>query len=1055
MSELLSEALLRSAASWSAFKQGRELLTAGRVRSFQRTEDGWSGAVQAGKALHRLRVVLRSASDLDARCSCPENRFTGEFCAHAVATGLACLTPAKPAPPAGPSVAEKPAKPAASTPGRPTAAAARQNAPAAAPVPPSAWEFQLPARWHEALRRGILAVRAQRCSAMAEVSPADEALATWLAQHGLDPQGGPHHLHLRGDAAGPLLAILSRHPRARLPGGNWLAEAPETLRLPVQRIHPPVGGICRLQAAEASDWREFDGTWWRAGETSLERWGGPALPAALQHAARQLAESGSVELPCLDFLGHLPLWREWLDWPEDSWTETLRFHTVRASFPCEVEGDGKLLRARLLARYPEHEPIPLASRSGDPASSQTGSKTDRLAVLSLPVVPADGTWPEIPICDLADEARAIDSLRAMDWEGEMDATNAWDWRLAGPEAIDAFLVACQNGSLARRGIELVPGPRLQSLLDQTQVLQPQLQWDKTETGGDKLKLSFQTNKGARLSLAELREMLRGGGAKQAMARRRIQIDPQVVDVLLPVLGDLDCRQDAGWLAMDARAVEVIQEIQKKWFESSNHQSNQIIFPKIPETLQAELRGYQAEGYGWLVDRVSRHGGALLADDMGLGKTIQTIACIERLMQKKPGVVLVVVPASLMGNWRAEWRRFAPDRRLRWMHGPERDAERERVVDGDVLLTTYGTLARDLAWHLGRSYRAVVADEASLLRNPDTDHAKAMCRLKTEARIALTGTPIENRVSDLWSVFRFLQPGWLGGREHFRETYEQPIASGNAGVLIDRLKLKISPFVLRRTKEQVAADLPAKWVLDEFCELSEDQREVYRSLQEEGLKQELEAGAVAAGAARMRMLTALLRLRQACCDLALLGNDRLKQLPLARRSAKMERLMGLLEEARDGGHRVLVFSQFRSQLLLVEEELERRGWDSLRLDGQTRDRQRLVERFQAPEGPLVFLISLKAGGYGLNLTAADVVIHMDPWWNPAAEAQATDRAHRIGQERPVTVYRLLTRGTVEEMVVGRQADKRAWAALVDEAGQGDPGGWSAAELAELIRHDFGR
>jgi SNF2 family DNA or RNA helicase len=304
---------------------------------------------------------------------------------------------------------------------------------------------------------------------------------------------------------------------------------------------------------------------------------------------------------------------------------------------------------------------------------------------------------------------------------------------------------------------------------------------------------------------------------------------------------------------------------------------------------------------------------------------------------------------------------------------------------------------------------------------------------------------------LWSVFRFIQPGWLGSRQEFRERYEQVIdGQGAGGPVIARLRLKTGPFLLRRTKEQVAPELPAKWFIDEYCDLGSDQLAVYRELLTEGRKQcEQLAEGGNAGAARMKMLTALLRLRQTCCDLALLGNDRLKHLPLARRSAKIERLLELLEEAVDGGHRILVFSQFQKQLLEIEKCISERGWSSLRLDGQTRNRYELVERFQKPDGPPVFLISLKAGGYGLNLTAADTVIHFDPWWNPAAEAQATDRAHRIGQTRPVTVYRLLTRGTVEEKVVRMQIRKRSLAAAIDEAGITDVPDLSLEELQKLL------
>jgi SNF2 family DNA or RNA helicase len=533
------------------------------------------------------------------------------------------------------------------------------------------------------------------------------------------------------------------------------------------------------------------------------------------------------------------------------------------------------------------------------------------------------------------------------------------------------------------------------------------------------------------------------------------ISDDVTNLIDPLFSDLDLEQKNGHFMASARSGELIREIRQKIDKSNTNSDLQKEFSfHLPPSLQAELRPYQATGAAWMCDRVQRFGGALLADDMGLGKTVQTIALIERLFQEGEGdseVVMVVATASLLGNWRAEFARFAPARRVRILHGAGRDAEREKVQAGDVILTSYGTLARDLAYHLKRTYRAVVVDEASLMRNPDTDHAKALSKLRATSRVALTGTPIENGVKDLWSIFRFIQPGWLGSREDFRDRYEMPLVAGESpGLVIERLRLKISPFILRRTKEQVAPELPSKLFIDEFCDLSPDQQGVYKALLIEGRKRVDDiADSGNKGAARMQMLTALLRLRQTCCDLALLGNERFNQLLVPKRSAKLQRLLELIEEAVNGNHRMLIFSQFQTQLREIEKCISERGWESLRLDGQSRNRQQLVDQFQSPDGPPVFLISLKAGGYGLNLTAADTVVHFDPWWNPAAEAQATDRAHRIGQTRPVTVYRLLTRGTVEEKVVRLQAKKRELASAIDENGAGDAVGWSMDELESML------
>jgi SNF2 family DNA or RNA helicase len=269
-------------------------------------------------------------------------------------------------------------------------------------------------------------------------------------------------------------------------------------------------------------------------------------------------------------------------------------------------------------------------------------------------------------------------------------------------------------------------------------------------------------------------------------------------------------------------------------------------------------------------------------------------------------------------------------------------------------------------------------------------------------------------------------------------------------VLERLRLKVSPFLLRRTKEEVAPELPSKIFIDEFCDLSTEQQSVYRDLLVEGRKKvEATRDSGNQGAARIQILTALLRLRQVCCDLSLLGNDRFKQLAIPKRSAKICRLLELTREAIAGNHKMLIFSQFKTQIQEIEKCLAEEDIPLLRLDGATRKRQEMVDRFQSPDGPPVFLISLKAGGYGLNLTAADIVVHFDPWWNPAAEAQATDRAHRIGQTRPVTVYKLIARGTVEEKVVALQNRKKGIAAAIDESGGGDAAGWSERELIDLM------
>ena len=343
-----------------------------------------------------------------------------------------------------------------------------------------------------------------------------------------------------------------------------------------------------------------------------------------------------------------------------------------------------------------------------------------------------------------------------------------------------------------------------------------------------------------------------------------------------------------------------------------------------------------------------------------------------------------------------------------------------IPKADLVITSYPLLRRDAQKYRSMEFSSVILDEAQHIKNPDTQNAQAAGMLRAARKFILTGTPVENSVRDIWSLMHFVMPGYLGDRDDFRERYELPIARQNDKEALSRLSKRLRPFLLRRRKQEVAKDLPQKLENVAYCELTEAQKEVYAALLQGARAQVEEASGQNQGRARMLMLTALLRLRQASCDLRLL--DKAGAESAKADSGKVELFNELLNEAIDGGHRVLVFSQFVSMLSLLRRELEEQGIAYCYLDGQTRERMAEVDRFQNGEIP-VFLISLKAGGVGLNLTAADTVIHFDPWWNPAVEAQATDRAHRIGQTQVVTAYKLIARGTVEEKILNLQRKKR--------------------------------
>jgi hypothetical protein len=450
--------------------------------------------------------------------------------------------------------------------------------------------------------------------------------------------------------------------------------------------------------------------------------------------------------------------------------------------------------------------------------------------------------------------------------------------------------------------------------------------------------------------------------------------------------------------------------------------------QLPRGLNATLRAYQQVGVDWLSFLRDAELGALLADDMGLGKTLQAI-CVLR------GRCLVICPKSVVYNWAEEIARFRPALRTGIYHGQGRELDRAT----DVTLTTYALLRRDSTLLAQQEWDVVVLDEAQAIKNLGSQTARAAFELRGKFRVALSGTPVENRLEELWSAMHFVNPGLLGGASDFQERYANPIANGDPDAA-KRLRAKIRPFLLRRTKREVVPELPPRTDQVLYVELDDGERSVYDAVRA-ATKKDV-ADRLAKGGGVLAALEALLRLRQASCHSELVPGQH------ADRSSKVERLLEALEEAASEGHKALVFSQWTSLLDLIEPHLRVAGVKFTRLDGSTKDRASVVRDFQDPAGPPVMIVSLKAGGTGLNLTAADHVFLMDPWWNPAVEDQAADRAHRIGQDRPVMVYRMVARDTVEERILALQEKKRAVADVaMGEADQA--GGVTREELLALL------
>lgn len=452
---------------------------------------------------------------------------------------------------------------------------------------------------------------------------------------------------------------------------------------------------------------------------------------------------------------------------------------------------------------------------------------------------------------------------------------------------------------------------------------------------------------------------------------------------------------------------------------------------------ATLRPYQQIGLNWLQFLREYGLAGILADDMGLGKTVQTLAHLhlEKASGRADRPSLVVATTSLMANWRDEAAQFAPGVKVLILHGKDRALRFEEIAQADLVLTTYQLLVRDRKVLLAQEYHLLVMDEAQFIKNPKAQSHQVARSLRARHRLSLTGTPLENHLGELWAQFAFLLPGLLGDAKRFAQVFRTPIEKLGDDEMRARLGERVRPFLLRRTKEQVLKDLPPRTEMVRWVEIEGGQRDLYESLRvafDRKLRQVLIEQGV--GRSQIMILDALLKLRQVCCD------PRLVRLPAAlalvkkdhAHSAKLAILLDMLEELLDEGRKVLLFSQFTSMLGLIELEIAKRGIRYSKLTGQTHDRETAINDFQQGRVPL-FLISLKAGGTGLNLTAADTVIHYDPWWNPAVEEQATARAHRIGQDKPVFVYKLMTQGTVEEKILALQNRKRGLADQLLENG----------------------
>ncbi len=596
-------------------------------------------------------------------------------------------------------------------------------------------------------------------------------------------------------------------------------------------------------------------------------------------------------------------------------------------------------------------------------------------------------------------------------------------------------------ALRRYGWRIELAGRISAFMEEADFAAPVIRVGETDSRWFEVGFHFENREGVSLSEAEIRRALRRGDAYIEHGGRHILLDADAIQSMTDVFRDCASEEGSGsglfrlsnvyaaYVRSSLDALDGVDvEAEPAWRSRAEEQNRLHALERVDvgKPLNKILRSYQRDGVNWLRFIEKNGFGGILADEMGLGKTLQTLTWLKlnRALPEAEGKpALIICPTSLVGNWAEEAKRFVPELTVLEVSGAGRHELWQQIENADLVITSYALLRRDVDQYLSHTFSAVVLDEAQHIKNRSTQNAVAAKRLQAVHRLVLTGTPIENSVSDLWSIMDFLMPGYLGSHQTFRENYELPIGQGgpHADVAQTKLRRKLHPFLLRRLKREVAKDLPPRIDRVAHCTLSGDQQMVYKELLNNSRRRISDmVSKQGFNRSRMEILKTLMRLRQVCCHLGLLKLDGLNS---KHPSEKLNLFFELVDEALDAGHRILVFSQFTSMLAILREELDERSLPYCYLDGSTKDRMKVVHTFNTERSIPIFLISLKAGGTGLNLTGADMVIHYDPWWNPAVEDQATDRAHRIGQHRTVYNVKLITRDTVEEKVLAMQKKKQ--------------------------------
>jgi superfamily II DNA or RNA helicase len=1029
----ITERFLSDTGGWQALKQARALHDMGRVLAANYEPPLLQGRIREGEQELRSGLKILSQSNVENLCTCRESRRNGMICAHALAIGLEIIKP-------------RPVAAAPVAPVTPPAPAIPE------PVPGSKFSLDegepveicviLPPNFIGAWEKGgimlvIEAVSGGRRVLLSALDPSRTYRGTARELElierlrSLNNGSLPGMATLSREALLRLLPFLSQHPKITFGKGAAATVTSDPIRVPL-RVVPQADGSLRLRAEIPADGRVLlagEQPWLFQGATLSPL--APGLPVVYQELLnKEIVLPASHAAPFIE--RELPVLRAAfiVEMPEGfaPAAPIAGPPSEGPRFVLLLEGSLNHLTAKLDARYGDRtfrlEAPRFSSRApGAPPTRRNG----------------------------AAEAAALEQLQKAGFAGP---DGQGELILKGEPRILAFFA--RNLPRLEKVWDVTIGARFGHVTRDIERIQPKLEIRSSGENWFDLQIELSSSGGERFSAAEIQRLLQSGQTSTRLKNRKIAVfDPGMLDEFEQALLDCDPQQRQPGLYRIAQshasylenvATEQGAQIRsdpqwQQWVEARQKIGD---LPSVPlGDLETVLRPYQKQGVNWLKSLQMSGLAGVIADEMGLGKTLQALAFLRAIRGKN----LIVCPSSLVFNWQREAARFTPELRTLAVQGSERrELFGQPMQEADLIITSYPLLRRDVERYRSMEFTTAILDEAQHIKNPDSLNAQAACALRAKHRFILTGTPLENSVRDLWSLMHFLMPGYLGTRVDFRERYEREIQNDPAGPSAKRLIKRIKPFILRRLKRDVIKELPDKIEQISYCELNEKQRDVYKELVNTTRRQVSEfAGSKDQNKARMVMLTALLRLRQACCDLRLLG---LETAPNDEASGKVDLLMELLEEVIDGGHRVLIFSQFVTMLHLLEAEFKERSIPFCYLDGSTKDRGSEVDRFQNGDAP-AFLISLKAGGVGLNLTAADTVIHFDPWWNPAVEAQATDRAHRIGQNKVVTAYKLITRGTVEEKILALQQRKRAMTEAALESEQPLMEGLSISEIEEML------